>query len=122
MRDRAADLHDRAGTPRRVWGPARDSAEGVKDHALGATRFRDGLRGDDPPADDVRRDDTGLTAPPPHQWLFVAVPVIPGTDFPCRPLRGAAQPGPDRGPGLCVCSGRWYFYEDLISLLIQPLR
>lgn len=49
VRDRAADLNDRA----------RDSAEGVKDHGAAVRdEFRDGLRGEDLPADDARRDDT----------------------------------------------------------------
>ena len=48
LRDRAADLGDRA----------RDTAEGVKDHGASVRdEFRDGLRGEDAPADD-RRDDT----------------------------------------------------------------
>ncbi|MCK0113232.1 twin-arginine translocase TatA/TatE family subunit [Ornithinimicrobium sp. F0845] len=49
LRDRAADLGDRA----------RDTAEGVKDHGASVRdEFRDGLRGEDVPADDSRRDDT----------------------------------------------------------------
>jgi len=59
LRDRASDLGDRArDTASDLGDRARDTADGVKDHGASVRdEFRDGLRGEDAPADD-RRDDT----------------------------------------------------------------